>query len=208
MLDKNEIAHKLNEYFKEFDPYNYRDSVSTKLDEEEVLLELENCLTDVSEVEEFKKQLKLYKEENPDKDEMTELDKLIKTLDEYLEKNKITILNVEPYKEPTEKEIINDLKAMQREVDGLIEIVDIDPNISIVCNEEGKIMNLPFNRLIENDIIAGSFFVVSFDEEGNAKSLNKEEIEKYKEKFDKRNIAEMENKIAAISLGIGGNKLC
>ena len=56
---------------------------------------------------------------------------------------------------------------MQTIVGGLIE--DIypfdDPAIALVCNDEGKIMGLPYNRALRNedgriyDVIAGTFFL-------------------------------------------------
>ena len=32
-----------------------------------------------------------------------------------------------------------------------------DPNVALICNEEGKLLNLPANRVIQSDIIAGTF---------------------------------------------------
>lgn len=45
---------------------------------------------------------------------------------------------------------------MQKVVGGLIEIVELEYDVDLICNEEGKIYNLPMNRVIKNDIIAGT----------------------------------------------------
>lgn len=84
----------------------------------------------------------------------------------------IKALMVEPGKAPYEVDIPNTLEAFQKAVDGYIELValsDTDPVVGI-CNEEGKINDLPLNRAIFADvknpskgireIIAGNFLVV------------------------------------------------
>lgn len=103
--------------------------------------------------------------------------------------NEIKVLIVEPEKLPYEKTIPNTLEAKQEIVDGLIECayLNSDPEIVIICNEEGKLLNLPLNRNIDYDIIAGTFLIVGDDEE-NFKSLTDEQIEKYKKTFGKESI--------------------
>ncbi len=62
-------------------------------------------------------------------------------------------------------------------------------------------MNLPLNRDIGYDIIAGTFIIVGDDyENGDFKSLTKEQVEKYKNRFNEKSITETENKITAIML--------
>lgn len=78
------------------------------------------------------------------------------------------------------------LEAKQKLVGGLIEVVPLD-DVLIVCNEEGKIDNLPPNVLFDYDYIAGDCFVIGDDyKTANFKSLTDEEVEKYKEELDKR----------------------
>ena len=74
----------------------------------------------------------------------------------------IRVLVVEPNKLPYEKVIPNRLKDKQNLVGGLIEYtrVDNDENSLVICNEEGKILGLEWNREIGDDIIAGTFFIV------------------------------------------------
>ena len=55
----------------------------------------------------------------------------------------------------------NDLHEMQQMVGGPIQaLYPWEEPVAIVCNDEGKNMGLPLNRVLENyDIIAGAFFV-------------------------------------------------
>lgn len=77
------------------------------------------------------------------------------------------VLIVEPQKMPYEKEIVGDLKSLQTEVGGYIQALAPfeDPELILICNDEGKLLQLPYNRLLfdENDfvydIIAGTFLL-------------------------------------------------
>lgn len=93
------------------------------------------------------------------------------------------ILIVEPNKEPYESFLDNKLKAMQRIVDGYIEVVKLDKDTALVCNEEGKLIGLEGNRRVNQDVIAGTFFIVGDNNEGEFISLTEEQISKYQEKF-------------------------
>ena len=96
--------------------------------------------------------------------------------------NKIRILVVEPNKEPYKKKITHTLEDMQRVVGGLIEFVELEYNVDLICNEEGKIYNLPMNRAIQNDIVAGTFFIAG-QHNGETISLSKKQIKRYKDIF-------------------------
>ena len=96
--------------------------------------------------------------------------------------NKIRILVVEPDKEPYKKKIPHTLKDMQKVVGGLIEFVELEYNVDLICNEEGKIYSLPMNRAIQNDIIAGTFFIAG-QHNGETISLSKKQIKRYKNIF-------------------------
>ncbi len=121
---------------------------------------------------------------------------------------KIKGLLVEPYKLPKEIEIDNTLEAKQELVGGLIEEVHIhgDDEVALICNEEGKIYGLPYNRDIGYDIIAGPFLIVGIDRD-NYKSLNEKQILKYKMRFDENSINQTENKLMAIKLAHMKKKL-
>ena len=115
--------------------------------------------------------------------------------------SKIKGLLVEPYKLPKEIEIDNTLEAKQELVGGWIEEVHIhgDDEVALICNEEGKIYEMPYNRDIGYDIIAGPFLIIGIDGE-NYKSLTKEQLLKYKMRFDENSIIQTENKLIAIKL--------
>lgn len=101
----------------------------------------------------------------------------------------IKVLMVEPYQEPRITEIGNDLDSLQKAVSigadeqGLIELVYLEDNVSILCNEEGKLIGLEPNRRLGNDILCGVFYVVADDEEGNLASLTEEQQERYAQMF-------------------------
>lgn len=97
----------------------------------------------------------------------------------------IKILVIEPMKEPYEKMIDNDFRAMQEIVAGPIEFVALpDGECHLYCNEEGRLEGLAGNRKLDNDnVICGTFFICSDNGEGDDKSLSKEQIEYYTERF-------------------------
>ena len=116
---------------------------------------------------------------------------------------KIKVLIVEPNCLPYEKEIENTLKAKQEIVGGYIEYtrVDNDESALLICNEEGKLERLPLNREIGHDIIAGTFLIVGDDSlTGEDISLNDEQLERYKKRFDKNSIEKTQNEIEKIFL--------
>lgn len=96
--------------------------------------------------------------------------------------NKIRILVVEPNKEPYQIKIEHTLENLQSVVGGLIEFVELEHNVDLICNEEGKMYNLELNRAIENDIIAGTFFIAG-QHQGKTISLSRKQIKKYKKRF-------------------------
>lgn len=99
--------------------------------------------------------------------------------------NHILVLVVEPGKPPYEKRIENDFRALQQLVGGGIEFVSLpEPDCHIYCNDEGKLEGLPGNRKQDNgDILCGTFVICADDGEGNEISLNTEQLQRYKERF-------------------------
>lgn len=93
------------------------------------------------------------------------------------------VLIVKPEEKPYVEEIENGLESMQEIVGGYIEMIDLDEKTSLVCNEEGKIQGLEGNRRIGRDIIAGTFFLCGFNEDGESVSLTDDQISKYYEIF-------------------------
>ena len=96
---------------------------------------------------------------------------------------KIRILVVEPNKEPYQVKIEYTLRNLQNIVGGLIDIIELEKNIDLICNDEGKILGLPTNRITEYDIIAGTF-IVAAQQYGEMISLSRKQIKKYKKVFN------------------------
>lgn len=108
---------------------------------------------------------------------------------EHAAPEKMTVLVVEPRKEPYVKEIDPGLHSLQAEVGGDIGAAYPfrDP-VALVCNDEGKLIGLDLNRGLQDengelyDIMAGTFLVVGLGEEDFA-SLSPELAQKYMEHF-------------------------
>ncbi len=93
--------------------------------------------------------------------------------------NEIKVVMVEPHKNPTITTIKTKLENLQEAVGGLIEIIDIEDDVCILCNEEGKLIGLEGNRRLSDDILVGTFFVCGSNNEGELTSLTDSQIEKY-----------------------------
>ena len=89
----------------------------------------------------------------------------------------IKIVVVEPNKSPYVTEIENELHALQNIVDGYIETIPARSDIILVCNEEGKLIGLPYNRTIHGEPIVGTFFLTTSNEECDFISLTDEQVE-------------------------------
>ena len=113
--------------------------------------------------------------------------RVCENIEEYKTENKkIRILYKEVGKEPQIMFIENTLEEKQKLVGGLIEVVPYE-DVLIICNEEGKILNMPPNLVFEYDYIAGNCFVIGDDyKNADFKSLTDEEILKYREDLRKR----------------------
>ena len=102
---------------------------------------------------------------------------------------KIQVVLVEPGKEARVTEIDYSLENMQKIVGGYIERFQLDDEVCIICNEEGKLEGLPLNRAIFYEgelmeIIAGTFFICAdpWDSE-HFESLTDEQAKEYAENF-------------------------
>jgi hypothetical protein len=113
----------------------------------------------------------------------------------------MNVLVVEPGFLPYEKEIkdgADHLEQMQAIVGGLIEpIYPYHEEVAIVCNEEGLINGLPFNRSVPGGYggVFGTFFICGLGEEDFC-SLPPDLMERFKKEF--RN--------SEILLGFNGNE--
>ena len=119
----------------------------------------------------------------------------------------MTVLVVEPGKEPYAKEIDTGLESLQHEVGGDIQAVyPFEEPVALICNEEGKLMGMPLNRALRDedgdiyDIVAGTFLVVGLTEDSFG-SLSPELVEKFTNHFKApEQFAQLGDKIVAIPM--------
>lgn len=104
----------------------------------------------------------------------------------------MNVLVVEPGYLPYEKEIPDTLdsdehlRALQEIVGGFIEaIYPYEEEVAIVCNEEGLINGLPFNRSVPGGYggVFGTFFICGLGEEDFC-SLPPKLMERFKKEFE------------------------
>ena len=101
------------------------------------------------------------------------------------------VVIVEPKKKPVVHDIDADLESMQKIVGGLIEAVyPFDEPVALICNEEGKLLNLPLNRALRDDegnvydIISGTFFVCAAPPNSDHfAGLTDQQVKMYMERF-------------------------
>lgn len=96
-------------------------------------------------------------------------------------------LYIEVGKCPRKVEIDGSLKSMQKLVGGFIECAYYFPDVVLVCNGEGMIQGMPFNRVIQKDgqalaAICGNFFLCEADGD-NLISISEQNAEKYTKIF-------------------------
>ena len=121
------------------------------------------------------------------------------------------ILVIEPEHRPEVKEIDDSLKEMQGIVGGYIQaIYPFDEPVALVCNDEGKLMNLPPNRGLRDengqiyDIIFGTFFLCGAPADcDHFISLTSEQIERYQKLFNNPEVFwGMDGHIVCISMEV------
>lgn len=84
----------------------------------------------------------------------------------------ITVLMVETGKHPKVTIVEDNLDSLQKAVSigadyqGRIEFVSLRIGDCIMCNEEGKIIDLEGNRRLGDDILVGVFYIMSENEDG------------------------------------------
>ena len=99
--------------------------------------------------------------------------------------DKLQVVIVEPEKRPYKAIIENELQAFNKIVGGYIENLFIGrtkkgAKVGIILNEEGKLVDLPYNRhIVGLDILVGTFIITAYNLEGDNVSLTNEEVEKY-----------------------------
>lgn len=100
---------------------------------------------------------------------------------------RITVLVVEPGKEPYDCRIYADFRDYQKIVGGYCQELTLADGCLLFCNEEGRLDGLPGNRTLDNgEIICGTFFITA-----NGESLSPEQKEEYYYRF--RDIEDFSN---------------
>lgn len=101
----------------------------------------------------------------------------------------IKVLKVEPKSAPVVHTLKNELTALQDAVSigadyrGLIEVIDLNDTVCVLCNEESKMIGLEPNRRFVDDILCGVFYVVGQNRRREFVSLSEEQIEQYSQIF-------------------------
>ena len=101
------------------------------------------------------------------------------------------VVIVEPKKKPMVQNIDDRLEAMQEIVGGTIQaIYPFAEPIALICNDEGKFLNLPLNRALRDsagcvyDIVAGTFFLCAVPPDSDSfASLAEEQIQTCLKRF-------------------------
>ena len=101
------------------------------------------------------------------------------------------VVVVEPKKKPMVQDIDAGLESMQKIVGGSIEAVyPFDEPVALICNEEGKLLNLPLNRALRNDagevydIVSGTFFLCAAPPDSDRfAGLTDQQVKTYMERF-------------------------
>lgn len=99
------------------------------------------------------------------------------------------VLRIKPMCRPEVIEIDGSLESLQKEVGGMIQATyPWDDKVALICNDEGKLIGLEFNRPLYNadaqmyDYVVGTFLIVGLTEDDFG-SLSDEMIEKYAKMF-------------------------
>lgn len=101
-----------------------------------------------------------------------------------MNKRRIRILFKKPNEQPKEMYVADELENYQELLEGYMETVHLNGRVWILCNEEGKFINLEPNIPYGRDILVGNIIFVASDEEGDFTDLTDEEIEKIYEFLD------------------------
>lgn len=91
------------------------------------------------------------------------------------------VLRIKPMFRPEVIEIDGSLDSLQKEVEGTIQATyPWDDKVALICNDEGKLMGLEFNRPLYNadgqmyDYMVGTFLIVGLTEDDFMKLWRKQ----------------------------------
>ena len=100
----------------------------------------------------------------------------------------IPVLLLEPGKLAKPILVNNTLEAKQQLVGGPIEVIPLQDNVQLICNEEGKLLALPPNRALKNedgkvqDVLVGTCLICG-SKDGEFIGLTPEQMKHYKKEF-------------------------
>ena len=101
------------------------------------------------------------------------------------------VVVVEPKKKPVVQDIDSGLESMQRIVGGFSQaLYPFEEPVALICNEEGKLLNLSLNRALRDDkgnvydIISGTFFLCAAPPDSDRfVGLTDQQAKTYMERF-------------------------
>ena len=101
----------------------------------------------------------------------------------------LSVLLIQPGKVPVRVALKSSLEAMQQTVGGDIQVTyPFSQQVAVICNENGKIENLPHNRALRDevgeiyDIIHGDFFIAGMGDESFT-SLSEDLMQIFEQRF-------------------------
>ena len=172
------LAERLHNFYRDYDFYDYMDSAGCFGAQEEIIAEIATQLEKPTAVEgilnalfDIKANSELTAEENH---ELISLSRALNELLFYFKKDGvdsmdskgIAVLVVRPGERPVLEVLDGSVDSMRKIVGGHLEhIMPFEDEVALVCNDEGKLDGLPWNRAICDesgavlDVIAGPFFV-------------------------------------------------
>lgn len=79
------------------------------------------------------------------------------------------------------------LKPMQDAVGGYIEQVTLEDGVGLICNEEGQLLGLEYNRVVPalQGVVCGNFFISRYNNEGETVDVTDADIKKYEKAFSR-----------------------
>lgn len=171
-----QIAQELDAFYYDQDPYGYMDAAG---DRQRGLLIAVDLLSTHEGTRQAQYQVAEVAAEDPynekNKELLADLIALAESQESETKKEQIEVVLVKVNQAPEVMKIEDSLEVLQKIVGGYIETKLFENDMIIICNEEGKLMNLSGNRRVDCDIIAGDFIVTACNEEGDLISLTQEQ---------------------------------
>ncbi len=112
----------------------------------------------------------------------------------------LRFLKVEPVQHPKEIYVKNDIVVFHEHIMAKcaycsfgIGVILLEPGVYVLRNEYAALMGKKGNRFVNDEIVAGTFFVVGVDKNNHLTSLTDKMIEKYRDRFwNKENYTDAE----------------